>query len=100
MSKRLFASFLITSALTAAFVISAHAQAPAEQYTSFRPGQVWKDDKGVHINAHGGGLLVHNGRHYWFGEHKGPGQGGNVARDGVHGYSSDDLYHWQDEGLA
>ena len=24
---------------------------------SFKPGEVWPDDKGVHINAHGGGIL-------------------------------------------
>ena len=24
---------------------------------SFKPGDVWPDDKGVHIHAHGGGIL-------------------------------------------
>jgi hypothetical protein len=27
----------------------------------FRPGQLWPDNNGVHINAHGGGLLAHEG---------------------------------------
>lgn len=34
------------------------------------PGAIWPDDKGVHINAHGGGILQHDGVYYWFGEHK------------------------------
>lgn len=42
----------------------------AQQKDKFRPGQLWKDDKGVHINAHGGGMLVHKKTYYWFGEHK------------------------------
>ena len=27
------------------------------QQKEFRPGQLWPDNKGVHINAHGGGIL-------------------------------------------
>lgn len=34
----------------------------AQQKDKFRPGQLWKDDKGVHINAHGGGMLIHKKR--------------------------------------
>ena len=37
---------------------------------SFKPGEVWPDDKGVHINAHGGGILRIGDTYYWFGEHK------------------------------
>ena len=68
--------------------------------TSFHPGQVWKDDKGVAINAHGGGILLYRGTYYWFGEHKIAGPGGNSAQVGVHAYSSTDLYNWRDEGIA
>ncbi len=68
--------------------------------TSFRPGEVWPDDKGVAINAHGGGILVHDGVYYWFGEHKIAGEAGNKAHVGVHCYSSTDLYNWKDEGIA
>jgi hypothetical protein len=66
----------------------------------FHPGALWPDDKGVHINAHGGGILRHGDRWYWFGEHKTAGAGGNVAQVGVHAYSSADLYDWRDEGIA
>lgn len=67
---------------------------------SFRPGQVWPDNNGVHINAHGGGLLKAGGVWYWFGEHKIEGTAGNSAQVGVHCYSSRDLYNWKDEGIA
>lgn len=71
-----------------------------EEYTSFHPGKVWKDNNGIHINAHGGGILYNDGRYYWFGEHKVEGSNGNKAQIGVHCYSSDDLYNWKDEGIA
>ena len=67
---------------------------------SFRPGELFFDNNGVHINAHGGGMLYDNGKYYWFGEHKTDGDGGNVANVGVHCYSSKDLYNWTDEGIA
>jgi len=63
-------------------------------------GAIWPDNNGKHINAHGGGILFHDGRYYWFGEHKGPGWDGRLAFDGVHCYSSADLESWTDEGLA
>lgn len=69
-------------------------------YNSFRPGELWVDDNGVHINAHGGSILFYEGRYYWFGEHKIGGRAGNVAHVGVHCYSSIDLYNWKDEGIA
>ncbi len=66
----------------------------------FRPGELWPDNHGVHINAHGGGILFHDGVYYWFGEHKIEGEAGNLAHVGVHVYSSRDLYNWRDEGIA
>ena len=70
------------------------------RYSSFQPGELWLDNKGVHINAHGGGVLFHDGLYYWFGEHKIEGMAGNAAHVGVHVYSSTDLYNWKDEGIA
>ena len=66
----------------------------------FKPGELWRDNKDVHINAHGGGILFHNGKYYWFGEHKTEGKRGNQAWVGVHCYSSENLYEWKDEGVA
>ena len=63
-----------------------------------RPGEIWPDDQGNHINAHGGGILVHGNTFYWFGEHKG--EHGSDARVGVNCYSSKDLVNWKYEGVA
>ncbi len=67
---------------------------------TFKPGQLWLDNNGVHINAHGGGFIFVNDTYYWFGEHKTEGEAGNRANVGVHCYSSKDLYNWKDEGIA
>lgn len=36
----------------------------------FHPGALWPDNKGIHINAHGGGILYYKRTYYWFGEYK------------------------------
>lgn len=75
----------------------------------FTPGQLWLDNNGNHINAHGGCVLYHNGTYYWYGEYKGaftyrsPGVGWECYRTeagGVSCYSSKDLYNWTFEGVA
>ncbi|MFC1782484.1 glycoside hydrolase family 2 TIM barrel-domain containing protein [Planctomycetota bacterium] len=66
----------------------------------FIPGEIWPDNNGIHINAHGGGFLFHEGTYYWFGEHKTAGRGGNRANVGVHCYSSVDLCNWKDESIV
>jgi hypothetical protein len=67
---------------------------------SFRPGQVWPDNQGKHINAHGGAIIVHNNTYYWFGESRLPRQEKDRSRYGVSCYSSKDLLNWKNEGLA
>ncbi len=74
------------------------------------PGEIWKDTDGNAINAHGGGLLLHNGVYYWFGEIK-KGETKRVAyvtswedyrvpAGGVSCYSSKDLLNWKNEGVV
>ncbi len=65
--------------------------------TSFKPLEIWNDNNGEHINAHGGGVLFHKGRYYWAGEHKGT---TSKAQVGIRMYSSKDLYNWTDEGCV
>jgi len=67
---------------------------------SFRPGETWLDNNGIHINAQSGGVLFRDGVYYWFGEHKIEGEAGNKAHVGVHVYSSRDFYNWRDEGIT
>lgn len=86
--------------LLSVFLLMAGVAQAVEALKGFQPGVLWLDNKGVHINAHGGGVLLHNGVYYWFGEHKIEGDAGNIAHVGVHVYSSEDLYSWKDEGIA
>lgn len=82
-------------------VLLASLTASAGSLDSFKPGdKTWPDTDGVHINAHGGGVLYHDGVYYWFGEHKIAGRRGNSAQVGVRCYSSSDLYNWKNEGVA
>ncbi|UII24882.1 glycoside hydrolase family 43 protein [Fulvivirga maritima] len=68
------------------------------KYKAFHPGELWLDDQGDHINAHGGGILYHKGTYYWFGENKG--KDSNNAFVGIMCYSSKDLYNWKREAVA
>jgi hypothetical protein len=70
------------------------------QVSLIRPGEIWADTDGAHINAHGGGVLYHNGVYYWYGEHKTAGRNGNRANVGVRVYRSGDLVNWENAGVA
>ena len=35
---------------------------------SFTPKAIWNDTDGNPINAHGGGIMYHDGTYYWYGE--------------------------------
>lgn len=63
-----------------------------------RSGQLWPDNHGVHVNAHGGEILYHRGTYYWFGEHKA--ENTSNAMVGVTCYSSKNLTDWKNEGVA
>ena len=66
-----------------------------------RAGGIWRDNNGVHVNAHGGCVLAYGSRYWWYGEHKIAGKDGNRAHGTcVHVYSSTDLETWIDEGAA
>ena len=64
-------------------------------YHQFKPGELWYDDQGKLINAHGPGIIFSQNKYYWFGEKRGERTSG-----GVNVYSSSDLYNWKQEGLA
>ena len=81
----------------------------AQKNEAFRPKEVWNDTEGNPINAHGGGILYHDGTYYWYGEYK---VGETVLPadatweryrtdvTGVSCYSSRDLLNWKFEGVA
>lgn len=79
-------------------VCSSWTNAAGQENSAFYPGKLWFDTSGDIINAHGGGILYHDGTYYWFGEHKG--SRSNSAFVGVTCYSSTDLYNWKNESVA
>lgn len=74
------------------------------------PGEIWRDTDGQVINAHGGGILFHEGVYYWYGEVKSGHTylpefnkswgGTRVDLTGVSCYSSTNLRDWKNEGLV
>lgn len=65
---------------------------------TIRSGELWYDDGGRHINAHGGGILKYDDTYYWFGEHKD--EKTSDAMVGVMCYASKDLVNWRNCGVA
>jgi hypothetical protein len=59
---------------------------------TFKPGEVWPDDRGQHIQAHGGGILKVGGMFYWFGEDRGQTNARGLRCVGC--YSSTNLAQW------
>lgn len=90
----------MTTRILSVIILLCLALSAVSQNNSINPGTIWNDNNGVHINAHGGGILQKGDVYYWYGEHKVEGDAGNRAQVGVHCYSSKDLYNWKDEGIA
>lgn len=74
------------------------------------PGIIWYDTDGNPINAHGGGIMYHEGTYYWYGEYKGDStyrlewvttwECWRADAGGVSCYSSKDLLNWKFEGVV
>ena len=92
--KNLMVMMLCTASLNAQTLPAAQA----ELITMPKNGELWLDTNGKHINAHGGNIILHEGRYYWYGENR-PYQG-FTTEVGVEVYSSTDLKTWKDEGVA
>ena len=99
--------FALLATITIPLLCSVVASAVSE---SFDPAEIWPDISGKPINAHGGGMLFHDGVYYWYGEFK-EGRtwspranrswgGTRVVALGVSCYSSTNLYDWKFEGLV
>lgn len=59
---------------------------------TIRPGELWPDDRGKHIQAHGGGIIRLGDTYFWFGEDRSEGLEGGKGY--VSCYASKDLAHW------
>ena len=89
---------------------TAQTNRPISLSNAFAPGEIWPDVSGKPIDAHGGGILYHRGKYYWYGEFK-EGRtwapevnrswgGTRVVALGVSCYSSTNLCDWRFEGIA
>ncbi len=56
------------------------------------PGEVWPDNRGEHVQAHGGGILKFGDTYFWYGEDRS--RGLSRTNRYVACYSSTDLSHW------
>ena len=72
--------------------------AQQEKPRTIRSGELWRDDSGRHVNAHGGGILKYGDTYYWFGENKDDRT--SDALVGVMCYASKDLVNWRNCGVA
>jgi hypothetical protein len=80
---------LVTLFFTASFPF-AFAQ------NAIRPGEIWPDTDGNHIQAHGGGITKLREIYYWYGEDRREGLDTNYRY--VSCYSSEDLINWKFRG--
>lgn len=65
--------------------------------SNFTPGEIWLDQDGQPINAHGGQVLESNETFYWIGENR-TSTRRNTGKVNI--YSSKDLYNWKNIGVA
>jgi hypothetical protein len=68
----------------------------AQKQKVFKPGEVWPDVEGKHIQAHGGGIIKLGKMYYWYGEERSQGLDTNYRY--VSCYSSKDLLNWKFRG--
>ncbi len=101
--------FLSITVVVAFAVASLLGSASSSRANELIPS-TWNDTDGQFINAHGGGVLFHNGTYYWYGEAKNGKTylpdcnkswgGTRVDLTGVSCYSSTNLTAWKNEGIA
>jgi beta-xylosidase len=92
MRNRIACSFAVVYGL-----VSSAALAAGTLHTSIQPGEIWTDNRGKHIQAHGGGIVKEGDTYYWFGEDRGAETGGwrgGAVDRAVACYSSKDLMNW------
>ncbi|WP_208809192.1 family 43 glycosylhydrolase [Mucilaginibacter metallidurans] len=71
-------------------------KAYAQHQKIINPGAVWPDNRGEHIQAHGGGIIKIKNTYYWYGEERRRGLDSNKRY--VSCYASKDLTNWTFKG--
>lgn len=74
--------------LASSLVLNAVRAAPQ----AIMPCALWPDDRGLHVQAHGGGIIKLADTYYWFGEDRS--QDNDPGKRYVACYASKDLVHW------
>ncbi len=72
------------------------ATSHAQSKTAILPGEVWPDNQGKHVQAHGGGIIKIGKLYYWYGEERS--QGLDTSLRYVSCYASKDLVNWTFKG--
>ncbi|WP_428329804.1 family 43 glycosylhydrolase [Mucilaginibacter sp.] len=80
------------------FFLTILSTAFAQKQNAIKPGEVWPDNNGDHIQAHGGGIVKIGKVYYWYGEERRPGL--DTGYRYVSCYSSNDLMNWKFRGYA
>ncbi|MHA4896021.1 hypothetical protein ACXZ1K_14810 [Pedobacter sp. PWIIR3] len=81
-----------TPLLTLLFLFSISNIVYAQRKT-IDPGEIWPDQNGNHIQAHGGGIIKIKSTYYWYGEERRKGLDPNLRY--VSCYASKDLMNWK-----
>ena len=74
-------------------VLSLIAAIPLTAPKKIKPRDIWLDDRGKQIQAHGGGVIKLGDVYYWFGEDRS--MENDPDKRYVSCYSSQDLVHWK-----
>lgn len=80
------------------FLLLVTATVAPAQNDLIHPGDRWLDNRGIEIQAHGGGVIRLKDTWYWFGEDRS--QTNDPAKRFVACYASKDLTHWTYRGRA
>jgi len=81
---------------TLACILLTVAISASAQNKVINPGAVWPDNRGQHIQAHGGGIIKIKDTYYWYGEERAQGLDPNYRY--VSCYSSKELTNWKFRG--
>ncbi|MEM8784088.1 MAG: glycoside hydrolase family 43 protein [Planctomycetota bacterium] len=82
-------------ALVLSWLLGAALFFPLAAFAEFRPDAAqWLSTEGQHIDAHGGGVMLHEGVYYWYGERR------NHEVKGIRCYRSEDLTTWEPLGVV
>lgn len=101
MPARLAKFIALAARLLVLFFAASAPAASAASENLIRPGTPWLDSAQRPINAHGGGVIFHQGVYYWYGTHKIEGLSEATDADGgVRAYASRDLVQWHNLGMV